>query len=450
MISIPLDTILYFIVPMITGQLLLLILIYFTVVRRRMIAEFPLHACFILSFVIYLLAGPLQFYSYHDTASLIIYSRFAILFSIGIPSMLIANLLRCRVTISRLSYVLPYFIGSVGATVYVVVRDGATDQILVSEKYGQILPTIISDASFRDVLILVTAILLVLPSIYLIARQVKNNARSQTTLLFLSSSLLLGLAFIVGEITNQFWLLNAGSFITVLCWCWAVYQDIQAMQIQACSLKEELQELIDSDEQNIQPDVIKLIDKLEVNQDCDIDDYKRKIKDLLILLTQSTIEQGRDNEQLLRNSSDKLKVIQLSDNSHDIKQLAKDEAIELSRLLANRPTKGNQELVDNAINYITKNYSRDIELIDIAQNCNVSDSYLSRIFKKVTGETPNQFITDYRIRQAKLILKQYSVNETSAAVGFKNPSYFSTVFKKVTGLSPLQYQKQFMKANTNP
>ncbi|WP_158971169.1 AraC family transcriptional regulator [Paraglaciecola sp. L3A3] len=445
MISIPLDTILYHIVPMITGQLLLLILLYFTVVRRKMIAEFPLHACFILSFVIYLLAGPLQYYSYHDTASIIIYFRFAILFSIGIPSMLIANLLRCRIAMSRLSYVLPYLIGFLGAVLYVVVRDGATDQILFSKKYGEILPTIISDASFRDVLILVTAVLLVLPSIYLIARQLKNKVRSKTTLLFLFSSLALGLAFIVGEITNQFWLLNAGSFITALCWCWAVYQDIKAMQVQAGSLKEELQQLIDSDEQNLQPDVMKLIDKLEVNAECDIDDYKGKIKDILILLTHSTIEHGGDSEQLLRNSSDKLNVIQLSDNSQDIKQLAKDEAIELSKLLANRPTKGNKELVANAIDYITRHYSSDIELTDIAHSCNVSESYLSRTFKKVKNETPNHFITNYRIQQAKLILKQYSVNETSTAVGFKNPSYFSTVFKKVTGLSPLQYQKQFMK-----
>jgi AraC-like DNA-binding protein len=123
--------------------------------------------------------------------------------------------------------------------------------------------------------------------------------------------------------------------------------------------------------------------------------------------------------------------------------------IELSNILAKRPTKGNKKLVDKAIRYIKTHYYKEIELAEIAHFTEVSDSYLIRTFKKVTGKTLNQYITSYRIQQAKYFLKDKSVKETANAVGFKNSSYFSNVFKKTTGLSPLQFQKINMKKNNN-
>lgn len=440
MFSIPLNTVYFVITPMITGQFLLLILFYFTFMRRDSIVDFPLHACFIICFILFLLGTPLQAYGDRNTAYTILYARFVILFSIGIPSMLIANIRYCNITMNRLLYIIPYLIGLIGSILYVVIRDGSSFQIFFSQKYGYILPTMISDASYRDVLIIVTSLLLVFPSSYLIYRQLKKG-KELTSLLFLSSSLILGILFIVGEISNYFSLIYIGSFITASLWCWAAYTDINAMKVQANTLKDELEALINSDEQNIQPELIKLLDNLAINAKDNIEDYKLSIKEILRLLTSTTIKQGGDSSVLTQRNIDNINAIQLSNNTQDIRSLATNEVLELSNILADHPTKGNKELVDKAIQYIKTHYYKELELAEIVNFTEVSDSYLIRTFKKVTGKTLNQYITSYRIQQAKYFLKDNTVKETANAVGFKNSSYFSNVFKKTTGLSPLQFQK---------
>lgn len=440
MISIPLNTFYFYITPMFTGQLLLLVLAYFTFMRKDRIVDFPLHACFIICFVIFLLGRPLQFYGDLATAHTILYVRFAILFSIGIPSMLIANIRRCNIAMNRPLYLVPYFIGLLGSTLYVVVRDGSSLHIFFSKKYGYILPTVMSDASYRDVLIIVALLLLVLPSIFLIYRHIKKGIEL-TTLLFLSSSLILGSLFIAGELTNQFSLLYVGSFITASLWCGAVYNDIKAMKIQTNTLKEELEALINSEEQCFQPELSKLLDNLEINAKGNVEEYKLSIKNILRSLTETNIGKGANKNTLTQRNISNINAIKLSNNTQDLRDIAINEVIDLSNMLTERPTRGNKDLVDKAVRYIKTHYYKELQLTEIAKFTEVSESYLIRIFKKVTGKTLNQYITAYRIQQAKYFLKDNSVKETANAVGFKNSSYFSNVFKKTTGLSPLQFQK---------
>ena len=70
--------------------------------------------------------------------------------------------------------------------------------------------------------------------------------------------------------------------------------------------------------------------------------------------------------------------------------------------------------------------------------------YLARMYKKKTGVSLKDYINDYRIQQAKLLLQQSDkqVGEVAADVGFSNLSYFSTLFKKSTGLTPVEYRRR--------
>ena len=70
--------------------------------------------------------------------------------------------------------------------------------------------------------------------------------------------------------------------------------------------------------------------------------------------------------------------------------------------------------------------------------------YFGRLFKRETGKSPVQFLTDLRIAQAKRLLKdpkQFSVEVIAHSCGFSDALYFSTCFKKHVGLSPLAYRK---------
>lgn len=75
----------------------------------------------------------------------------------------------------------------------------------------------------------------------------------------------------------------------------------------------------------------------------------------------------------------------------------------------------------------------------LAQELAVSQRQLFRIVEKHTGLTPNRYIRNLRLYQARTLLKNYAyktVNEIAQAVGIRDPYYFSRLFKKEFGVMP--------------
>ena len=80
----------------------------------------------------------------------------------------------------------------------------------------------------------------------------------------------------------------------------------------------------------------------------------------------------------------------------------------------------------------------------IADNVFLTPAYLCSYFKKATGKTIFEYITDERIRMAKQLLsdsclKQY---EIARSIGLKDVNYFTVLFKKETGITPSEYRKR--------
>ena len=95
-----------------------------------------------------------------------------------------------------------------------------------------------------------------------------------------------------------------------------------------------------------------------------------------------------------------------------------------------------------AIEYVDKNYQRDITLEDLATTQNMNKEYFCRIFKKATNTTPTEYVNYVRIWKAENLLTTTRDNilEVSMAVGFSSVSYFNRVFKKLKGTSPSAYR----------
>lgn len=72
--------------------------------------------------------------------------------------------------------------------------------------------------------------------------------------------------------------------------------------------------------------------------------------------------------------------------------------------------------------------------------------YLKKMFKKETGLTPLQYLTDRRLENAAATLRTYvgigNVSETAHMCGFSDPLYFSRLFKKKYGVPPREYNRQ--------
>lgn len=98
------------------------------------------------------------------------------------------------------------------------------------------------------------------------------------------------------------------------------------------------------------------------------------------------------------------------------------------------------------LSFIAKNYSSSITLNDAAQKSNISSSYLSLIFKQELGINFSDYLTQYRVEQAKHLLETTNLHvyEIAQRVGFSSPYYFSRVFKDVTRMTCKSYKDRFI------
>lgn len=96
----------------------------------------------------------------------------------------------------------------------------------------------------------------------------------------------------------------------------------------------------------------------------------------------------------------------------------------------------------NIIEYIENHYMEKITLEDLANYCNISVYHLARLFKKLTGKSPIDYICQYRLTIASnmLISTNKSIIEIALDTGFNNISYFNRAFKNKFGITPRGYR----------
>lgn len=101
-------------------------------------------------------------------------------------------------------------------------------------------------------------------------------------------------------------------------------------------------------------------------------------------------------------------------------------------------------LVVQVNNFIRANYKLPVKLEDMARLLHVNSSYLSRVYKKESGDSIITALNKYRIEKAKDLLKsgEYLVSEVGYRVGIEDPAYFTNVFTKYAGTSPKNYRSQ--------
>lgn len=101
--------------------------------------------------------------------------------------------------------------------------------------------------------------------------------------------------------------------------------------------------------------------------------------------------------------------------------------------------------VQKGIEFISSNYSYPITVEDIADYVGVSRSHLFRSFETVLGQSPKEYLTDFRMKQACYLLEHSALSITAIAnsLGFDNSLYFSKTFHKQKGLSPKEFRNSF-------
>ena len=108
------------------------------------------------------------------------------------------------------------------------------------------------------------------------------------------------------------------------------------------------------------------------------------------------------------------------------------------------------ETVEPAIQRIRDRYFEKITADDLSSLCNVSKCHFCRIFKKATGKTAMQYLTDYRLQIADALLSgpSHSISRIAEMCGFEDEGYFCRCYKRKFGSPPGQKRSERMKQKT--
>lgn len=104
-------------------------------------------------------------------------------------------------------------------------------------------------------------------------------------------------------------------------------------------------------------------------------------------------------------------------------------------------------LIEKVKAYIQEKICEDISQEDVAKQVYISTSYLSRLFKKQTGQNFQQYVSYVKMEKAKELLvdPQYKVYQVGEMLGYKTLRYFVRAFRAHTGMNPGEYRRNVLR-----
>ncbi len=108
---------------------------------------------------------------------------------------------------------------------------------------------------------------------------------------------------------------------------------------------------------------------------------------------------------------------------------------------ANIPDNSETKIYTDALRHIDAHTADSLTVDRLARLCNVSSTYLKKLFRKYNGLGIHRYITKNKISLArKMLAEGKPVASIAEELGFSSSNYFSTVFKREMGISPLEYK----------
>lgn len=152
---------------------------------------------------------------------------------------------------------------------------------------------------------------------------------------------------------------------------------------------------------------------------------------MLACVQQMTFARVLTHYNELRRQAALLQVFaSLIEQHHE--RLSEEEQVEYSQHI----------YIDRALDYIQTHISESIQIRDIANYIGINRSYLTSIFKKSLGVSPQEYLLNYRMEYACELLKESNTKIATVAreVGYQDPITFSKVFRKHLKMSPTEWR----------
>jgi len=110
-----------------------------------------------------------------------------------------------------------------------------------------------------------------------------------------------------------------------------------------------------------------------------------------------------------------------------------------------------QDIINKVKYYVNENINNpdEINLTRISELVYLNQSYLSRLFKQVTGVNFSDYVSEVRVKKAKELLEinDIKIKDIAQAIGFSSATNFARFFKKHTGVTPQEYKNSLINRN---
>ena len=161
------------------------------------------------------------------------------------------------------------------------------------------------------------------------------------------------------------------------------------------------------------------------------------------MITRLCKQKGMELEQAFRMSDfyiqrlDDIHTVQGVRSLHD--EMVLDDTEKMRRICRSDT---NSRHISVCKEYIYSHLKERITIEDLADELGVSASYLSRLFKKETGDSVSAYIRRQKIEMAKNLLRysDYSMIDIANRLSFSSQSHFIQQFREYTGMTPKKYR----------
>lgn len=180
-----------------------------------------------------------------------------------------------------------------------------------------------------------------------------------------------------------------------------------------------------------------LLELLAQMKDMEKETKINKVMQLLLLCCHSVYTDGENELDFM----DCRTLLEEMEAAHNLDAWALQKMDYIVQAVKEHQYRNTSGAVKMAIDYIEQNYNREISLDDVAKYVGVTPQHFSKIFKQETGTNYVDWITELRLEQAKqlLIESKHTMKEICFLVGYKDPNYFSRIFKKMVGMPPRDF-----------
>lgn len=178
------------------------------------------------------------------------------------------------------------------------------------------------------------------------------------------------------------------------------------------------------------------------------DSYMHEHHILLLQLVTRMIQVVQDNgisvKKVLSGEGELERFLRLQTREEIMLWFQNRLFIPITNILSDKSDRQYVNIADKLVSMIHQQYASDITLESCSALMNFHPVYVSRVFKKEMGVTFSEYLFDYRMNMAKVMLEttDMKISEIGERLQYKNISAFIRGFRKMFGVTPGQYREQ--------